>query len=312
VTTDGPGQATSPGWIGRLRARLPGSRHRRPSHVASAVVTGAGSGIGRAFARVIAARGGRVVCADIENDAAEVTAESICAEGGAAMAVHCDVADAEQVMALAARAEAWLDGPVDLVINNAGVGLGGRVGELPLADWQWALGVNLWGVIHGCHVFVPSLRRQGRGGVINVASAAGFAAAPEMAAYNVGKSGVMALSETLAAELAGTGVRISVLCPTFVQTEIARRARVANETHRKAAERLMRWTGYSADRVAAMTLDAFDRGQLYVLPQIDARLVWRLKRALPAGYARGLGWLYRTGFGGDRKQDGGERDAIGS
>ena len=122
---------------------------------------------------------------------------------------------------LAASAEAWHGCPPDLVINNAGIGAGGRpVGEAPLAEWERTLGVNLWGVIHGCHVFVPRLREQDRGGVINVASAAGFAAAPGMAAYNVTKAGVVSLSETLAAEFSGTDLAVTVLCPTFVRTNI--------------------------------------------------------------------------------------------
>src|SRR5205085_7270841 len=122
----------------------------------SAVVTGAGSGIGRAFALEIARRGGRVVCADLRLDTAQHTVSLVEAAGGEATAVACDVSKLEEVEALAVAAEAWLGGPVDLVINNAGVGAGGTVvGETPIEDWRWVLGVNLWGVIHGSHVFVP-------------------------------------------------------------------------------------------------------------------------------------------------------------
>ena len=116
------------------------------------------------------------------------------------------MADEGAVENLAATAADWF-GSTTLVINNAGIGAGGRaVGETPLADWHRTLGVNLWGVIHGCHVFMPAMREARAGGVINVASAAGFTAAPDMAAYNVSKAGVVSLSETLAAELSGTGV----------------------------------------------------------------------------------------------------------
>ncbi|MFI4980295.1 MAG: SDR family NAD(P)-dependent oxidoreductase, partial [Nevskiales bacterium] len=116
--------------------------------------------------------------------------------------------------------------------------------------------------------------------------------APMMGPYNVSKAAVLALSETLAAELSGSGVAISALCPTFVQTNITRDGRISGKST-QLAEKLMRWTGISAARVARTTLDALDRGELYVLPQLDARLIWRLKRYVPAGYARGLGLINR-------------------
>jgi NAD(P)-dependent dehydrogenase (short-subunit alcohol dehydrogenase family) len=263
------------------------------SHQAAAVVTGAGSGIGRAFALQIAARGGRVVCSDIRLNTAQETVDLIAAAGGEALAAHCDVTELKSVEALAAEAEQWLDGPVDLVINNAGVGAGGkRIGEISMEDWQWVIGPNLWGVIHGCHVFVPKLRALKRGGIINVASTASFAAAPTMGPYNVSKAAVLALSETLAGELSGSGVAISALCPTFVRTNITRDGRISGKST-QLADKLMRWTGVSADGVARTALNALDRGQLYVLPQLDARLIWRLKRYVPAGYARGLGLINR-------------------
>lgn len=263
------------------------------SRDASAVVTGAGSGIGAAFAHELARRGGRVVCSDIRLETAEATANAILRAGGSAHAVACDVADIDQVDYLAAAAEEWLRGTPDLIVNNAGVGIGGRpVGDIPLADWHWTVGVNMWGVIHGCHVFVPKLRAAGKGGIINVCSAASFAAAPLMSPYNVTKAAVLALSETLAAELAGTGVTVTALCPTWVKTNIARDGRIPDGTSR-VAQKMMDITGLSAERVARTTLNAFDKGELYVLPQLDARLVWRMKRYAPASYARGAGLIGR-------------------
>jgi NAD(P)-dependent dehydrogenase (short-subunit alcohol dehydrogenase family) len=269
---------------------LPG-RSRR-THEAYAVVTGAGSGIGRAFAIELARRGGRVVCADLDVDSAKETVVMAEALGAQATAVECDVSVESQVWDLAGIAESWLDRSPTLVINNAGIGAGGRVvGEASLDDWRTTLGVNLWGVIHGCHVFAPRLRESG-GGIINVASAAGFTAAPRMAAYNVSKAGVVSLSETLAAELSGTGVIVSVLCPTFVRTNI-----FAGELIDPAAARMARGiakvTGFSADRVARQTLDAHARGQLYVVPQLDAQLLWRTKRLLPVPYTRVAGLVGR-------------------
>ncbi|PWN01006.1 short-chain dehydrogenase [Nocardioides silvaticus] len=266
------------------------SRRTRDTH---AVVTGAGSGIGRAFALELARRGGKVVCADLDESTAKETVLLIEQTGGEAIAVACDVADEQQVRDLAVAAQDWFQKAPDLVINNAGIGAGGLpVGESSLDDWQRTLGVNLWGVIHGCHVFVPLLREAGRGGVINVASAASFTAAPFMAAYNVSKAGVVSLSETLSAELADTGVAVTVLCPTFVRTNIYD-GELINPAAAQLARRLAGVASSSPERVARMTLDAHDKRRLYVLPQPDAKALWRLKRLAPAPYAWAAGLVGR-------------------
>lgn len=260
---------------------------------AFAVVTGAGSGIGRAFAVELARRGGEVLCSDIDPESAQETADSIKAAGGRAWALQCDVSVRSDMEALAEQADALLSEPVNLVINNAGVGVGGKnIGDISLEDWEWTMGINLWGVIHGCHVFAPRLKELGRGGIINVASSASFAAAPLMGPYNVTKAGVLALSETLAAETAGTGVNVTVLCPTVVNTNIFTSGRIHGGIP-PVLNRLIELTGVSADGVAKTTLNALDRGQLHVLPQFDARMIWRAKRFLPATYTRGAGLLSR-------------------
>ncbi|MFJ4651243.1 SDR family NAD(P)-dependent oxidoreductase [Nocardia sp. NPDC088792] len=267
----------------------------RRSRGAEAVVTGAGSGIGRAFALELAARGGEVLCADIDKDRADDTVRTIEQRyGRTAHAVFCDVSRREDLESLALHAELVFHGAPTLVINNAGVGIGGKpVGDIGFDDWEWALGINLWGVVHGCEIFAPQLRAAGRGGIINVASAAGFAAAPGMAAYNVSKAAVMSLSETMAAELSGTGVAVTALCPTFVKTNVVADGRITSGSSR-LAEGLMRWTGFSPERVARTTLDAHDRGALYVVPQLDAQVVWHLKRHFPALYTHALGVLNRV------------------
>src|SRR6185312_4294812 len=230
----------------------------RTSRGASAVVTGAGSGIGAAFAVELGKRGGAVVCSDIDEAAAQRTADAITERGAKAVAIRCDVSRFEEVEALAEQSQAWFAAPPTLVINNAGVGAGGAaIGEAPLDDWLWTLGINLWGPIHGCHVFTPILREaepsHAPRGIINVASAAAFGAAPGMAAYNVSKAGVLSLSETLAAELAGTPVRVTVLCPTFVKTNILESGRISEQSS-ELAGKLMRWTGLSAGKVARTCL----------------------------------------------------------
>ncbi|BBZ43260.1 SDR family NAD(P)-dependent oxidoreductase [Mycobacterium parmense] len=273
-------------------------RTTRTSHGASAVVTGAGSGIGAAFAVELARRGGAVVCSDIDQGAAEKTADLIAQQGARATAVRCDVSRIDDVQALAEQSQSWFHGPPSLVINNAGVGAGGAaIGEVPLDDWVWTLGINLWGAIHGCHVFTPILRDAGpshpRRGIINVASAAAFGAAPGMAAYNVSKAGVLSLSETLAAELSGSPVTVTVLCPTFVKTNIVESGRISAESG-ELATKLMRWTGFSPAKVARICLDAHDHGDLYCMPQLDAKIGWNIKRLAPQAYTRGAGLLSRV------------------
>ncbi|WP_280340044.1 SDR family NAD(P)-dependent oxidoreductase [Nocardia neocaledoniensis] len=269
-------------------------RRRRTEH-ADAVVTGAGSGIGRAFAVELGRRGGRVVCSDIDAGRAADTAALVDEAGGKAIGARCDVTAIDEVTALATLARDWFGGAPTLVINNAGIGAGGPpVGEFTLDDWQRTLGVNLWGVINGCHVFTPILRAAGRGTVVNVASAAAFGAAPRMAAYNVSKAGVLALSETMSAELAGTGVGVTVLCPTGVKTGIMQADSPMDETAERLGGLLLRWTGRPPASIAKTTLDAVDRGDLYVVPQLEAKVLWQAKRWMPATYTRSAGLLERV------------------
>jgi NAD(P)-dependent dehydrogenase (short-subunit alcohol dehydrogenase family) len=283
------------GPIGRIERLL--NRSKTTSHNALAVVTGAGSGIGAAFAIELARRGGAVVCSDIDETAAQRTVDAITGQGAKALAIRCDVSRFDDVQALAQQSQSWFGGPPTLVINNAGVGAGGAaIGDAPLDDWLWTLGINLWGPIHGCHVFAPILRDAGPSpaprGIINVASAAAFGAAPGMAAYNVSKAGVLSLSETLAAELSGTAVKVTVLCPTFVKTNILEAGRISEESN-ELAEKLMRWTGFSAEKVARICLDAHDRGELYCMPQFDAKIGWNIKRLAPQAYTRAVGLVSR-------------------
>src|SRR5439155_24293556 len=244
----------------------------------------------------LARRGAKVLCADIDEAAAQATAGEI---GGGAVAARCDVARLEDVEALAARADRDLGG-VDVVINNAGVAVGGMVGEIPIDDWRWIVGVNLWGVVYGCHVFTPRLKKQGRGHILNVASAAGLLAAPAMAPYNATKSAVIALSETLRAELFGTGVGVTVLCPTFFTTNIHKTARGTDPTMQTMVAKMMKASKIQAADVARIALDTCAADGLYALPHADGRWLWRLKRAAPAGFA----WLMPRAFAARAKKAG--------
>jgi short-subunit dehydrogenase len=264
----------------------------KSSQQAYAVVTGAGSGIGQSFALELGKRGGTVVCADINLAAAEKTVSLLAELGAKGFAVACDVGQAEQVAELAEQAEKLMQHPVTLVINNAGVGLGGKFDELSLEDWQWVTHVNLWGVIHGCHYFVPKFKKLGYGAIINVASAAGYTAAPEMTAYNVTKSGVLALSETLSSELKKANIKVNVLCPTLVPTNIIKNGRIPSRYSGLADHALMNFAMTTSDSVAKLTLNRLDKGKLYTIPQLDAKLFWLMKRASPTLYAKLLGFSY--------------------
>ncbi|OTG98211.1 short-chain dehydrogenase [Acinetobacter sp. ANC 4654] len=269
------------------------SKKLAPTKNAYAVVTGAGSGIGRSFAVELAKRGGTIVCVDINLDAADETVQMIKSLTSAeAFAVQYDVGNQDQVKALADQAEQLMNHPVTLLINNAGVGLGGKFDEVSLEDWQWCMQVNLWGVIYGCHYFVPKFKQQGYGAIINVASAAGFTAAPEMTAYNVTKSSVLALSETLSAELRHANIRVNVLCPTLVPTNIMKNGRLPSHYSEQADDLLMNHAFTTSDQVVIKTLNNLDVGRLYTIPQPDAKLFWLMKRTAPSLYAKLLGMGY--------------------
>ena len=245
----------------------------------TAIVTGAGGGLGRALARELGKRGARVLATDVDEAAAAATRDIVHAESDVeAMSMRVDVTDTSAVGASVERAtKEW--GGVDVLVNNAGVAVVGRVGEISLEDWRFEIDVNLMGVVYGCHHAIPGMRARGRGWILNVASAAGFATAPMMGPYNVTKAGVIALSETLRCELTGDGIAVSALCPTFLRTNIHKAQRSPPEL-RAHSERLVTGAKWSADDVARHAIDGLEGGTLYVIPQMDGKVVWRAKRVL--------------------------------
>lgn len=192
----------------------------------TAVVTGAASGIGKATAMQLAREGMRVVLADIERDPLAAVVAELTSEGREVLGVPTDVSSWDQVRSLAEQTIAHF-GSVHVLHNNAGVLVGGPIAELSLEDWEWVLGVNLWSVIYGVKAFLPLIRQQGEGHVVNTASTAGLVSVPAIAPYNVTKFGVVALTETLHRELRaeGTAIGASVLCPGATNTRIVEAAR---------------------------------------------------------------------------------------
>lgn len=186
----------------------------------TAVITGGGSGIGRGLAIAFAREGMNVVVADVELDAATAVASELKESGERAIAVQCDVAELTSVRALAERATAEF-GTVEVLCNNAGVSIGRRGTYATHEDWTWVMGVNLWGVIHGVEAFLPGMMASGNEcHIVNTSSMNGIVPSARSALYSTTKYGVLGLSETLANELVGTKVGISILCPAAVTTRI--------------------------------------------------------------------------------------------
>lgn len=248
-----------------------------------AVVTGGASGIGRALADRFAAEGMKVVLADVEEAPLAAAAREMTAAGATVLAVRTDVARLADVEALAERAWSAYGG-VHVLCNNAGVAGGGLSWEASDAEWQWVLGVNLWGVIHGVRTFVPRMLAGGdEGHVVNTASVAGLSTAPGMSSYNVSKFGVVALSEVMHHELAmvGAKLKVSVLCPAWVNTRIAdadrnRPSEAASPGGANPAFEAMRdmvrgavASGLPPAQVAELVLNAIRDERFYVLTHPD-------------------------------------------
>ena len=258
-----------------------------------AVVTGAASGLGRAMALAFADEGMSVALGDV-GDTSNVFAQ-IQAKGVAALSMKLDVSQGEQVEAFAAQVERDL-GPAFLVCNNAGVSPLGAAWEASVGDWQWILGVNLWGVIHGVRSFVPRLIKRNEGHVVNTASVAGIINPPGSGAYNVTKHAVVALSETLYHDLRerNSAVAVSVLCPAYVPTGIADSERnrpaglsAAPKTQETLAREAMLRKAVSsgrlsADDVARAVVQAVKDDRFYILthPRIKGAIRARMEDIL--------------------------------
>lgn len=190
----------------------------------AAFVTGGAGGIGLAIAEVLAARGAKVMLADLDQTKLDEAAKMLSAKGADVGTVVCDVADEAQMRA-AAAATIEKFGKVHIVVNNAGVALGGMPGEISMKDWRWIVDINLIGVAHGVEIFTPLIQSHGEGGYfINTASMAGHGAAPGMGPYNATKFAVVGYSEALKQELAPSNIGVSILCPAWVKTNIHRSA----------------------------------------------------------------------------------------
>ncbi|MGU3500242.1 SDR family NAD(P)-dependent oxidoreductase [Mycobacterium sp. C31M] len=241
-----------------------------------AIVTGAGSGIGAALCRALAAAGAEVVCTDIDEAAARSTAEPL----GARWA-RLDVTDAAAVQTcvddVVARA-----GRLDLMVNNAGITWGGDTELLTLDQWNSIIDINIRGVVHGVAAAYPLMVRQGHGHIVNTASMAGLAAAGQITSYVMTKHAVVGLSLALRSEAAGRGVGVLAICPTAVETPILDKGSVGGFVGRDFYRMGQRNTTFaSADELAADTLRAIERNKALLVWPRQARTAWRFARFAP-------------------------------
>lgn len=249
----------------------------------TAFVTGGGSGIGRALARALAARGVSVCVADINPDAAQGVAREC---GAAATARELDVRDAEAVRR-SIEAFAVEQGRLDYVFNNAGIGIAGETNEIPLSAWHRIVDINICGVLHGVMAAYPILLKQGFGHIINTASLAGLGPAPLLSPYALTKHAVVGLSTSLRIEAAAHGVQVSVLCPPAIETPIlnAKNPGEFNIAWNPDTRRFLTALAgppYSVEKCALEALAAIDRNTSVIVLPGRARFAWRLGRMFPA------------------------------
>jgi NAD(P)-dependent dehydrogenase (short-subunit alcohol dehydrogenase family) len=248
------------------------------------LITGAGSGLGRALALRHAARGERIACVDLLAERAEETRAML--PGDRHLALCADVGDDASMTALQRQVDAaW--GGVDLLYNNAGIASGGAMVDTTMDEWRRLLEINLLGVVRGCRAFLPGMLAARHGHIINTASFAGLAGAPSIMSYGVSKAAVVALSEQLRAECAGSGVAVSVLCPAFFQTNLCQNW-VGDPRLRGFATKMMEKSTDSLDAVADRVVAAVARGEFMILPTRAEPLRWRIKRWFPELYFRRL------------------------
>jgi len=257
-----------------------------------AFITGAASGLGLAIAERLAPGGWKLLIADINAQRLAQAEEKLQALGAETLSMVMDVTEyAAQEDAAKTLQDTW--GGVDLVFNNAGIATAGAIDELTLAEWEKTINIDLWSVVYGCRIFVPMLKRQGGGHIINTASSAGTLAGPEMAAYNVAKAGVVSLSETLKTELSKDNIGVSVICPTVFVTSLGDTLTGRTQMEDNLMRQLQA-SDVTADDIVDDVMKAVTKDRLYVITQPDARWGWRLKRFFPELYPKVIGYFYRN------------------
>lgn len=249
-----------------------------------AFITGGGGSLGRAAALALAGDGWTIGITDIKEDALAESKKLMEQKGGKAFTYCFDVAKRADFK------NAFDDfisktGGIDLMFNNAGVGDGGLFGEYDLEHWEWITGINQMAVVYGSHFAVPEMKKQKSGHIISTASAAGLANMPNMSMYNVTKSAVISLMETLYAELWGFNIQVSVICPTFFRSDIMQHHR-GDKQAAAIGQTIIKRAKYSADEIADFLLKQAGRNKFYILHPWQARMVYFMRRYLPMFFLR--------------------------
>ena len=240
----------------------------------TAVITGAGSGIGAALALVLARRGMRVVCADVDERSAATVAREIRMVGREATHARADVTNPADLDALAVDADLW--------INNAGIAIGGETHELSLDDWRRVIDVNLLGVVNGIHAVYPRMAARKRGHIVNIASVAGLAPYPLALPYTTTKHAVVGMSLALRAEARAHGVKVSVACPGRIETPIWQRSEVRGAMGAARSKLLATMPKpMSAERCAKLIADGIAKDRAVIPVTLEAHVAWRLARLWP-------------------------------
>jgi NAD(P)-dependent dehydrogenase (short-subunit alcohol dehydrogenase family) len=261
-----------------------------------AVITGAASGFGRALALVLARKGCRIGIVDVNMDGARETLSMVERAGGSGEVYKLDVRVLEDWEVMADHFfNSWAG--VDVLINNAGVVAIGYVGDIPAEDWEWIFSINFWGMLNGCHTFIPRMKAQGGGHVVNVASIAGVTSMMEMGPYNTTKAAIISLSETLRSELAPYKIGVTVACPMPFRTNLFDDMRTEDEFISEWSYATFEYARMTADEVARATVKAVERRKLYVVPQLSGRVLWVTKRVSPGLFHGFQAFLNRTGIG---------------
>lgn len=263
-----------------------------------AVVTGAAAGIGRETALALAGQGAKLIVCDRDMDTLTAVRHEIAARSECLLAERVDVARFEEMRAFADKVHAVVPA-VDILVNNAGVGMMGSFLSTTLDDWKWIISINLWGVIHGCHVFVPKMAERKAGGhVVNVSSMLGFSIAPDIAGYATTKFGVFGLSLCMRQDLRPHGIGVSVICPGIINTGIVRTSRyrgVADaDRTRDHVVRAYQKRNYGPERVARAIVRAIKRNKATVPVSPEAVLTYYVHRVWPAAGHALMRWMART------------------
>lgn len=250
------------------------------------LITGGASGLGKALAEQYLKQGDKVLITDIHAERGEQTVFELRQLGDIQFVVANTTLDEDWDKLVEWVAKHW--GSVDVVVNNAGVAAAGRIDTMPMADWEWIIDINLKGVVRGCRAFTPMMKKQGSGQLVNIASLAAVANAPTMSSYNVTKAGVVSLSETLRHELAPYGIGVTVVCPSFFQTNLADTLRTSEQGMDSTVRKLLAGGKLSAEQVAAKIVRGANRNTFMVLPHLEGKALYLIKRYAPFLYNRGL------------------------